>query len=251
MKRLRGFIPPFFSFAIPIINYSFAKPLPYLLNFLRRFCKRKLILGRAGFTFIELMLAASIFAIVALAIYSTFGSGISVWKKTEKTQNLYQDIRLVLNKMAYDLENAVLYSEPEEEEELSNFAGERNEISFFTIVDVFQKLPTHQQLRRIAYSLDESTRMLLRQELTYPESVQEAYEKEPEEIAAHISNLTFFYYYENKDDEPPYEWMDSWDPAQGIPQGVKIELEVEAEEELIFTKYVFIPTGKKGQEQEE
>ena len=35
-----------------------------------------------GFTFIELIIAVTIFAIVAVSIYSTFNAGIRVWLKT-------------------------------------------------------------------------------------------------------------------------------------------------------------------------
>ena len=35
-----------------------------------------------GFTFIELIIAVTIFAIIAVSIYSTFNAGISVWLKT-------------------------------------------------------------------------------------------------------------------------------------------------------------------------
>lgn len=199
-------------------------------------------LSRTGFTFVELILAASIFAIVAVAIYSTFGTGISAWKKTQKAQNVYQDIRLALDKMAQDLESAVLYKD---EPDFSNFAGMNNQVSFYTLVDVFREMPIHPELRKITYSLDGNT--LRRLEQTFAESVQEEQTQESEEIAGQISKLNFFYYYEVADDEP---WMEAWDSAQSIPRGVKIDLELngEAEENLAFTKYVFIPQGEKGQQ---
>lgn len=203
---------------------------------------RKTDLG--GFTFIELMLAASIFAIVAVAIYSTFGAGISAWKKAQKAQDLYQDIRLGLDKMASDLENAVKYYP--KDSEFSNFEGKEDLISFYSLVDVYQTIPAHPELRKITYSLDESTPILQRLEQTFAESVQETEEQESEEIAAKVSSLKLSYCYEDKDAEPPYKWKHTWDFAQKIPWGVKIELELDAEEELVFTKYVFIPTGEKG-----
>ena len=199
-----------------------------------------------GFTFIELMVAISIFAIVAVVIYSTFGSGLSAWRKTEKAQRLHQDIRLALDKMACDLENAILYSE---KDEFCNFLGEKNKISFYALVDVFQAMPAHPELRKITYSLDESNHILQRLEQTFAESEQKMQEQKPQEIIAHIGNLNLLYCYEDEDAEPPYKWMDTWNFRKRIPQGIKIELEIGAKEKLIFTKYVFIPTGEKGKEE--
>ena len=114
-----------------------------------------------GFTFIEVMLAVSIFAIVAVAINSTFGAGLFAWRSAQETQNLYQDIRLALNKMAGDLENAVLYSDSEEEgHKVPNFAGLENELSFYSLAESFSAIPVHPELRRITYRLDESTHIL-------------------------------------------------------------------------------------------
>jgi len=202
----------------------------------------------SGFTLIELMVAVSIFAIIVVVIYSTFGTGVSVWRKTEKMQNLYQDIRLALDKIALDLENAVLYSE---KEEFSNFEGEKNRISFYSLVDIFQIIPAHPELRKITYSLDESTHILQRLEQTFPESMQGSRVQEAEGIVAQVDNLNFSYCYIDEGAAPSYKWKDTWDSKQGIPQGVKIELEIDTEEKLVFVKHVFIPSGEKVREEEE
>jgi len=201
---------------------------------------------KAGFTFIELMVVSSIFAVIAVAVYSTFGIGIFAWKKSQNTQNLLQDIRLSLDKMAQDLENAVLYSK---EAGFSNFTGEKNKISFYSLVEVFSSLPPHSELRKITYSLNGN--VLQRLEQTYPEYLREEEQRLPEEIANQISNLNFSYCYSDEEAQPPYKWKDTWDSLQVIPQAVKIELELGIEKAVTFTKYVFIPTGEKGKENEE
>lgn len=201
---------------------------------------------KAGFTFIELMLASSIFIVIAVAVYSTFGMGISAWKKSQNAQNLFQDIRLSLDKMAQDLENAVLYSQ---EAGFSNFTGEKNKISFYSLGEVFSSLPPYSELRKITYSLNAAA--LQRLEQAYPECLQEEEQQLSEEIANQISNLNFSYCYNDKETQPPYKWKDTWNSLQAIPQAVKIELELDIDEAVAFTKYVFIPTGEKGEESEE
>lgn len=204
----------------------------------------KRLLARAGFTFVELMLVVSIFSIVALAIYSTFDIGISAWKKAQEAQNLYQDIRLALDKMAADLENAVLYSE---KEDFSNFEGKQDLISFYSLVETSQTIPAHHRLRKITYSLKDSGLLRLEQSFTDPE--EQAPEKDPEQIASGISSLEFSYAY-TQEGEPPYKWEDVWDNQQVIPKGVRVKLELETEKKLAFSRYVFIPTGVKGVEEQ-
>ena len=80
--------------------------------------------------------------------------------------------------------------------------------------------------------------------------MQETEEQESEEIAAKISSLNLFYCYD-ADAQPPYEWKKSWNSDENKnPQGIKIELEFNTEEKLVFTKYIFIPTGEKGKAEE-
>lgn len=198
-------------------------------------------------TFLELMLTLTIFAVVAITVYSTFGTGLSAWRKAQKTQQLYQDVRLGLNRIARDLENAVLYSQ---EPKFPNFTGTKSEISFYSLVDTYRAIPQHPELRKITYSLDESTQILqrLEQNLPLPEEGEEIEAEAQEALAEKIAALKFFYCYEDKDDDESYKWLDTWNNAEEVPQGVKIELALEEAGELPFTKYVFIPIGEKGQE---
>lgn len=196
-----------------------------------------------GFTFIELILAVSIFAVVAMAVFSTFGSGISAWRKVQEAQKLHQEIRLGLEKMALDLENATSYSQKDDS---LNFAGEKDGLSFYSLVENLQSDPVHRQLRKITYSLEDPD--LKRLEQTFAESVQETKGKELEVLASGFKRLSLFYCYQ-QEGEPPYKWKDTWNDAQAIPEGIKIELELSGYEDLVFTKFVFIPTGVKGVEQ--
>lgn len=201
--------------------------------------------SKQGFTFIELVLSASIFAIVALAVYSALSAGLSAWRKTQKVQNLDQDIRLVLDKLTLDLENAVLYSE---EEDFVNFTGEKNEVSFYSLVDDYQTIPVYPQLKKITYSFDESEQILQRNEQGFAESMHSSYNQKPGEIIAQVSGLNFYYCYSDETMDASYQWMDSWDSSQGLPQGIKIELELDRAQNTFLKKYVFIPTGTKGKE---
>jgi hypothetical protein len=149
---------------------------------------------------------------------------------------------------ASELQNAVLYSE---KVEFSNFTGEENRLSFYTLAKVFTEMPAHYELMKVTYNWDGSANVLQRLQQTIPESMQEAQEQQPEEVLAKVSRLNFFYCYEDKSASPPYKWENIWDNEVKIPQGVKIELTLEPEEKLTLSKYVFIPSGEKGIKKDE
>ncbi|UCB57149.1 MAG: prepilin-type N-terminal cleavage/methylation domain-containing protein [Candidatus Omnitrophota bacterium] len=202
---------------------------------------------KTGLTFLELMLTLTIFAVVAVTVYSTFGTGLSAWRRAQKTQQLYQDVRMGLNRIACDLENAVFYSE---KEDFPNFAGTGSKVSFYSLMDDYRIIPVHPELRKITYSLDESTQILqrLEQTLPLPEEGEEVEAEAQEALAEKVAALKFFYCYEDKEDNESYKWLDTWNNTEEIPQGIRIELALEEAGEVPFTKYVFIPIGEKGQE---
>ena len=209
--------------------------------------------SRIGITLVELILALGIFAVVCVAIYSSFSLGLSVWRKTQKAQNLFQDIRLALDKIAQDLENAVKYSE---DEDFLNFVGEQKKLSFYAVVESYHRFPGHPELKKITYSLKqgngEDANILQRLEQAFPDSQEESETQEPEEIVTKVNAFNFYYCYLDETIDPPsYKWTTAWNFAQEIPQGVKVELGPDAEEAPVFTKYVFIATGEKGQEEVE
>ena len=195
-----------------------------------------------GFTFIELMLAAAIFAIVALAIYTTFNSGLTAWGKAQEAQGVYQDIRLTLDRMALDLENAVLYSD---KQDAVNFSGQKSSISFFSLVDLYQTIPAYPQLKKITYSLEGSG--LKRLEQSYADSDMHSRTEYTDQMAAGLRGLNFSYLYSKQAcGAVTYEWRDAWEDSAQIPRGIIIELELGEKQGLALRKFVFIPTGTPG-----
>ncbi|MBN2097661.1 MAG: prepilin-type N-terminal cleavage/methylation domain-containing protein [Candidatus Omnitrophica bacterium] len=197
-----------------------------------------------GLTFVELMLAASIFAVLAVAVYSAFSTGISAWRSAQQAQNLLQDLRLSLDQISRDLENAVLYY-PEEEGKI-NFVGEPNSISFYSLVDNFRSQLVYPELKKITYSLDGE--VLKRWEQSLAQALQETQEEDSfDQMLTQVAGLEFFYRYGQEDE---LNWQQSWNAQQSIPQGAQIKLTLTGEEGLAYTKFVFIPIGKKGESQE-
>ncbi|MDD5449839.1 MAG: type II secretion system protein, partial [Candidatus Omnitrophica bacterium] len=94
-----------------------------------------------GFTLMELLVAVSIFAVIAVSLYSIFSGGIQIWKRQEKGFVYNHTVRLVFDTMARELRNAINYSqapqaataETQAEMKLLKFTGEEKKLTFITL----------------------------------------------------------------------------------------------------------------------
>ncbi len=207
--------------------------------------------GMRGFTFIELFIAISIFAVVAIALYSTFFAGITVWRRSGEGGNVYQNVRFVFDDITKDLKNTVYCTK--EEESIFAFSGTTEEIVFFTSEPVFSEEDVYRkELVKVAYRFDRGEEQLIRAK--GGKSLGFDIEKADKEVLLDgVKEITFAYCYDTGDEDEPYLWKDEWlDEEMRIPRGVKLTSLVKAEkgekEALKFTKIIFIPIGVLGEE---
>ncbi len=203
-----------------------------------------------AFTLIELLIAISIFAIVAVALYSTFFAGISVWKKSGEGGNIYQDAKFVFDDIKRDLQNAIYLSK--DEESIFTFSGEAEEISFITLQPVFlEEDISRKELVKVTYGFDAGKNQLI--SLKAEKSLGFDTEKAEKEILLDgVEKFTIFYCYDTGDEDDPYEWKEEWeDRDMRIPRGVKIISLIrsggDTKDTLEFTKTIFIPIGVLGE----
>jgi len=90
---------------------------------------------RSAFTLIELLLGLSIFAMIAVSVYSTFSGGILVNARSQKQNHLYREIRWSMDVMAKELENMVAYDFSGSYPEKKYFIAEDKKISFLLATD--------------------------------------------------------------------------------------------------------------------
>lgn len=210
-----------------------------------------------GFTFIELIIAVTIFAIIAVSIYSTFSAGIRMWLKTSPMIDENRGLRMFFNTISADLKRAVAYYDnsaaltkpgfgQEYEGEL-NFAGAPRRISFMTIVRVSDpELGLRAEPAKVIYLYDISDRAVKRLVATKAEGLDEDNAKSVDMlINIDEKDFSFEYCYKNmiSNSDYEYEWKDAWkdENARTIPRGVRVR----AGE---FERTVFIPTGVLGEE---
>lgn len=235
-----------------------------------------------AFTLVELLLALSIFSIVAVCVYGTFWAGVKINQRAEGENEAYRQIRLALDLMAVDLENAVPYDFTGSYPGQTAFKGEDGAVTFI--------LPSGKGLKAIRYYLDSAQegrvhkvvvgtrhdrnvdtlvdyreqevrpRNLVREEWDFPDYLGgtsgEHHAVEVLATGVGENSLEFFYGYllspaggeDNRVDDV-YEWREEW--TQGdIPRMVRIEMDFflagTAQRMAAMRKDVLIPHGSWG-----
>lgn len=204
-----------------------------------------------SFTLIELLVAVSIFSVVAIALYSTFSAGVSVWRRSEEGLAIYQDVRILLDDMEKELKRAVLYGD-ESEEPMLAFEGASSEISFPTIANAATGDGTaYREIAKVSYRFSKEGAALMRVSST----VRQGFDDDSgtkETVRQGVAAFAVSYAYDSGDEDEPYVWKDEWKNDEGeLPRGVRIMISlgdpVSGDVRAEFVKYVLIPTGVLGE----
>lgn len=195
-----------------------------------------------AFTLVELLIASSIFLVVAVTIYSAFGAGIFGFRDIQENIDIQQAARQVLGRIDIDLRNSFVYSMNE-----TKFTGNENEISFLTLVDTFSKDKIVQEYAFVSYAVSQNTLMRLCRR--GQESLNVNSEISPEEIAANISQIAFSYGYIDPADGS-LRFQDSWGSPSAsseqkvLPVAVKIAVSIKDKTEQTFERIIYLPLAK-------
>jgi hypothetical protein len=202
----------------------------------------------------ELLIAVSIFAVIAICLYSMFAGGIGIWKKGETSFKYKHSSFLALDSMGKELRNAINYSRPEqtaqptglEEGPALRFTGDEKTISFVTVISG--------NIAEVDYAfLTEGEKGMLTKRVVFQkDGFKEKQENQkPGIVLDDLKDCKFEYAYKSDKDESGVAWENSWakdaaDKEPRIPAGVRITLvfqEPGRQYEEILKKTVFIPTG--------
>ena len=184
--------------------------------------------NKISLTLIEVMMAAVIFSLLSVSLYSFLHSGISVRKKVEGTQAFYNNILINLEILSKELRNIIMFRD----QDSGLRAGSNEEgvfLEYYTLgYDYIKDLP---KILNISYIFNASDGKLLR-------IAKDPFSEEKKE-ASFIENLVKveFLYFDN-------EWLDQWgeDKKDYLPPAVKIKLEYlnDDNQSTILEKYVFL-----------
>ena len=199
-----------------------------------------------GVTLLELLIVAAVSSIIALAIASTFSSGIAVYSKVRNYGESRIDCFLALENLEKDLRNS--FFSPE-----MPFVGTRNFLSFpgVSLVDDDDGRE-NVSLGKYRYFIDEGIQRTFKMAWV-PYCIASGEDKKfdvDEEYLADIESFEVRYFFINEGGESL--WVDEWDDPLLMPYGVEIKLIAKyGEEEILFQRKIFIPASMSPKEDEE
>lgn len=187
----------------------------------------------------ELLLAITLFSIIAIAIYSSLATGIKIQKRGSSLGGEYNDLRLAFYRVAQDLHNAVYTNNV-------YLSAESQKLCFFSI----QPIPSGgKEIYKITYTWEREKDyfVLLRLKETYIESLQETHSR-GDELLTKISQINFDYGYLKKGmaGKEDFYWKENW-KEEAMPKLVRLKIEIKNEK---FNKVIFCPAGKLGEMKE-
>lgn len=235
-----------------------------------------------AFSLIELLLALSIFSMVALCVYGTFWAGVKINQRAEGENGAYRQIRLALDLMAVDLENAAPYDFTGSYPEQTAFKGEEDAVTFLLasgkglkVIRYYLDSPREGSVHKVVVGArhdrnvdtlvdyreqEVRLRNLVREEWDFPDYLggTSGERHAVEVIATGVGedSLEFFYGYllssaggEDNQADDVYEWREKW--TQGdVPRAVRIEMDFflagSAQRMAAMRKDVLIPHGLWG-----
>jgi prepilin-type N-terminal cleavage/methylation domain-containing protein len=213
--------------------------------------------SQAGFTLAELLVASTMLAIVMAAVYTSFNASLNMWRLGARNFEPYQDARIALDVMTREMHSLVRGTE-------HTLQGDSNEIEFYTIgppMDVDEGFEP--RVLWVKYELDRGglgrgksitrTEALVKGQLPLasledgePEFGRVSMGRKTKFVLAEgVEDLELTYWWvpqaveesalsgthRNRDSQPIEE--DRHKEGWGLPQGVKIVLTMEQEDEEI------------------
>ncbi len=197
-----------------------------------------------GFTIIELLLAASILSMIALAILSTFGAGMQAFERVQSFGGFRADVLLFLEGFERDARNTFAFSP-------IKFQGNGQGMSFAAIGTKLDKDGNEfTVLEEKSYDFDSSQKALIGKEEDFAPTIPPADEaKVRTQQITPIKSVVFQYYSYSKVIEDGKEkitsgWQGTWADEKTIPRGIKIQLTFDdGGKEVSLARTVFVPSG--------
>ena len=190
-----------------------------------------------GFTLIEVLLAASLTAVVGLAVYANLASGISMMRRIVGT-SAEEDVAIFFEKFERELQNSFHYKEIQ-------FHGEPDTFSFASQIKTDPLLGGDEGIGRITYLYDSSEKSIVRHE----QNIHDIFEEKEGNFRTALGNVSDlkFEYLGYDSSQSKFEWMETWDSVEqkgAIPISIRIKFIHKTESgSRVITHHVLIPAA--------
>lgn len=201
-------------------------------------------LRRCGFTFIELLIASTMMAILFIGLGTYLRGGITVWRRATETSAALQEQRVGFERLERDLANAFIYNpaEPPTDPTAPEFTADH--VRWCTIQPSMGGQPARVQIVRYACTSVDGTPGLWRT----VQPIAGGVSAKPELMLAGCAGLNMSYAYLPDAETQPMEWQPEWKSEKDqlqLPKLIRIELRLRADSgaERSLARSVIIPSG--------
>ncbi|MFH0985425.1 MAG: prepilin-type N-terminal cleavage/methylation domain-containing protein [Candidatus Omnitrophota bacterium] len=190
---------------------------------------------KAGFTLVELLVVISLMALIGMALYAMFGSGIGMMRRVSHSE-VAEDVSVFLEKLDREVSSQVLFHG-------IPFDGQEASLSFPSRVGLDKRALLNKGIGRVSYFWDEWHRTFARRQ----ENLSQIQQKEEIRAVPMLGNVArvkfqYFVYIKNKQ---TFEWVETWNASENagqIPSAVKVEFECSGEDgRHVFERTLAIP----------
>ena len=199
-----------------------------------------------GFTFVELLIAATMMSVLFVGLGSHLRAGIAVWQRATQTTETLQRHRVALDRLERDLANAVAYDAREqaygsEPGKLHPPQFDASELHWFTVEPATREKPS--VVRFVTYACREEGGVsgLWRTSQSLGE-VRAQRAATPALLLPDCGQFALRYAYLPAEESAPLEWYAQWrpDPKKELPRLVELSVTAAGRQ---TRRVCFIPTG--------
>jgi prepilin-type N-terminal cleavage/methylation domain-containing protein len=179
--------------------------------------------SQAGFTLLEIMLAVSILAIIVTAVYGTWSTSLTAWKRGMEITDTFQRQRIVLDTLSELAKSAVFYGTKPELYSVKGIRSDRtgDSISFVTASDLLlhpsEELAAGMRRVTVALAQDRDGNVFLG--ISNAPALQDAEQTPPDEphvLSADVNSFQVRYF-----DLRSAAWVDAWEEQSITPGAIE------------------------------
>jgi len=172
--------------------------------------KKKNRIRQRAFTLTELLITVTIFAVVSLAIYATFNSGMTVWRRAKDTNTEQRKFLLKTEKLSRELRQAFSFND-------IAFSATKSKIQFPSVID--------SDICRITYFFDANKKILYRSCDKLADILAQDKKKLEPNLSSYlpgIDNVSFYCLVFDLQ-KKSYVWKEDWQQVN-LPVAVKVNI---------------------------
>jgi len=191
---------------------------------------------KRSFTLVEILVVLAILSILSLTLYVVFDQSLKSWKKAESKLDIYQNARISFEQMTRELEGAVLYYDPANNNfSLIGLNANPDNISFVT--PIYTNNGSEYELCKARYYVNNNNllRELFRNVAGAGASAT---------LALNVTDLQLKYW-----DSGASNWIDTWHSENGgaqqglLPKVVKVTITVYENPAMAGSEYKTFETN--------